>query len=215
MLTYLCLPLISLAWLASAAIDFSDFNTCPQSFLKQYVPAGCDFGSGSQDAIIADWQCLCTTESFLEQSAQGIWQVCGCQDLESTANTIASYCTTVETPINGADSYVEVGDGNIFPCVEPSSPGGSNLSTGDIVGIVAGVVGLIGLGIAFLQLAVTLAWIDPKYEPWPQFVKICCCGTIQVKKKKTRRTIEEEEEKEAQRQRDLELNAGPAYFGRT
>jgi hypothetical protein len=68
---------------------------------------------------------------------------------------------------------------------------------------VTGVVGFIGLVIAFLQMAVALAWIDPKYEPWPQIVKICCCGSIQVENIKTRKTKEEE----ARRQKDAERDA--------
>jgi len=225
MSAYLFLSLLGCSWLAAAAIDFSDFNACPQYWLKEYVPPDCDYGSSTQAAKIDDWECLCQAESFFEQSSQAIWEDCGCLDLESTANTLSTFCSEVDEPLsNGADSYISYGDGFVLPCVEPST-GGSKLSVGDIVGIVAGVVGLLALLVGFIQMAVALEWIESKYEPWPQIVKILCCGTIQVENIKTRKTKRKEQEElekkkkekedsEARRRQDLERGqtlGPPAY----
>jgi len=220
MLAYLFIPPLGYSWLASAAIDFSDFNACPQVWLKEFVPSDCDYGSGTQEAIDDDWECLCQAESFLEQSAQYIWEECGCEELESTANTLSSFCSEVGDPIQGEDTYIYYGDGFVLPCVDPST-GSSKLSVADIAGIVAGVVGFLALLVAFLQMAVALEWIKPQYEPWPQIVKILCCGSIQVENRKTRKAKKrereelakrkkEKEELEAQRRQDLE-GAPPSY----
>jgi len=224
MLAFLNLLLISSPWLALAAVDFSDFNICPQTFLKQYVPSDCDYGSATLAEETADWECLCTSSSFLDQSSQAIWEICGCSDLEATASTLADYCTEVDYPINGAESYVLWGDNGVSPCVAPSS-GSSKMNTGDIVGIVVGVITFIALVVALVQLAAAIGWISPKYKPWPQIVKILCCGTVPVEDQKTKRQEREEKEEMEKKkkekeelvfQRTGELERGPApeYFGR-
>ncbi|KAF4624354.1 hypothetical protein G7Y89_g13817 [Cudoniella acicularis] len=133
---------------------------------------------------------------------------CGCQDLESTANNLAGLCSDVGYPINGADSYVEAGDNGVFPRVD-SSTGGSNLDTGDIIGIVAGVFGFIALLIGFVQMAVAMEWILPKYEPWPQIVRILYCGSVETKGFETRRAMKEKEGEEEETER-----GGSAQTGR-
>jgi hypothetical protein len=168
-------------------------------YLKEYVPANCDYGSASQAAINDYWICLCQTESFLEQSAQDIWSYCGCSDLESTANIISSYCADINHPINGAESYVSWGDDGVLPCVEPGT-GHSKLSAGDIGGIVGGIVAFLALIVGLVQMAAAVGWIDTKYEPWSQIVEFFCCGTIDPKKHMTPEAKrEEQEEKKKER----------------
>jgi len=85
MLTCLFLSLLGYSLLASAAIDFSQFDTCSQALLKEFVPLDCDYGFSTQADVNADWNCLCQSESFIDQSATAIWQYCGCQELATTA----------------------------------------------------------------------------------------------------------------------------------
>jgi hypothetical protein len=223
MLTFLYLLLIGNPWFALAAVNFDDFNLCPQIVLKQFVPENCDFGTATQTDVIDDWMCLCTSDSFLDQTAPNIWESCGCADLEATANTISEYCTDVGYPISGVESYISYGDGNVFPCVNPST-GGSKLSAGDIVGIVAGALAFVALIVGLVQMAAAIGWISPKYKPWPQIVKLLCCGTIRVQDQKTERTEREEREEtekkkkekallETQRVGDMERGALPEYNG--
>jgi hypothetical protein len=69
---------------------------------------------------------------------------------------------------------------------------------------VAGVVGFLALLVAFLQMAVALGWIEAQYEPWPQIVKILCCGSIQVENHKTRKAKKREREELAKRKKEKE-----------
>ncbi|KAF8855475.1 hypothetical protein BDZ45DRAFT_746371 [Acephala macrosclerotiorum] len=168
--------LLAQVWLASAAIDFEAFTTCAQSVLHLDAPSDCDHGTSTQAAVNADWACLCSSTAFLVESAQDIWQYCGCSDLETTASVWSKNCAIVGWTV-GYDEYIAGGDGKQLPCVPPPTPK-LKLAVGDIVGIVTGVVGFIALIIAFLQLACSFGWIKKKYAPWPQIVRIICCFTI-------------------------------------
>lgn len=96
------------------------YPECAQAPMEASVPSSCSI----DDAV-----CLCGSTEFWTDSAQAVWQACGCSVLEQMAQQGELYCST-EIPLT-ADAIIAAGDGGQASC---SGSGTSGTSTTSISG---------------------------------------------------------------------------------
>lgn len=156
------LLLLSFAVSLRAAFNFNNFPIYAQSVLYTFAPASCDYGDGNNVDTVRTDNCLCTNLGFLHDSALNIFQACGCQDLQTSAQVISNNCAKYQT--NSALSVEDYINAGSSTCSNSKGP----LDAGVIVGIVFGVLSLFPIALGFLQLFVALGWIRQSAAPWPR-----------------------------------------------
>ena len=155
-----------------ADFTFTNFPICAQQILYNVAPLSCDHGSSDDTETRLTDACLCVDEGFLHDSAQQIFQQCGCTDLVTSATVVSDNCAKYQT--NSALSEVEYIEAGSKKC---NSAGG--LDPGSIVGIVFGIVTIFALVVGVMQLFTTWGWIPQWAAPWPKIkraVQWCFCG---------------------------------------
>ena len=157
----------------NADFDFANYPICAQQILYNVAPLSCDHGSiADAEGEMTD-ACLCIDEGFLQDSAQQIFQQCGCADLTTSATVNSDNCAKYQT--NSALSELQYIEAGSATC----NSAGGGLDAGSIVGIVFGIVGFLALVVGLMQLFTAWGWIPKWAAPWPKIkkaVKWCFCG---------------------------------------
>src|ERR1700754_3128183 len=88
----LILLFIAIFNLSTVLAIWDDYDKCANDTLSYETPDSCLFGSTS---FVADQQgnaCLCPKKVFIENVAKSLYRYCGCDVLQSTANTFVENC---------------------------------------------------------------------------------------------------------------------------
>lgn len=112
---------VHLLSLTKADYNFSPYPLCAQTYLYQFASPKCDQGNDDFNQLYLTNNCLCNDATFLDASARGIYQNCGCAVLLQTANFMVNACTLSGViPKYDAAQYIAAGDGGQSTCADQS-----------------------------------------------------------------------------------------------
>jgi hypothetical protein len=122
--------LLDLSLSQSCDVGFEPYPECAREYLCNVVPTDClNLGTASNTD-----ECLCTSTTFLTNSALSIYANCGCDILSRTATLIASICSEYapDAPVSAQD-YIAGGNGGQSACTSFSTTTASPTSTSETV----------------------------------------------------------------------------------
>ena len=125
---------------------------CPQAQLQADAPGSCNEDPSIALSIEQIYPCLCTNQTFLIATGQGIYTICGCDGLTTFAELVFANCSHNEaSPLFNVEDIVSLCDGGQGDCQADknnSDTGGSGGGIGalgwTVIGVVIAVIGIIG-----------------------------------------------------------------------
>ncbi|MCJ1294697.1 hypothetical protein MMC34_006255 [Xylographa carneopallida] len=125
--------LVILSFTRLAAAQFNVYPTCIRPLLDSIFPANC-----LSLSLAAQNTCLCSDAStYANALVKGLYQACGCADLQTTLQLTTSYCAQVGIDVGPAfNVYLQ----NDTPCSGGTGAGTSAGSSGSTT-VVAGGTG--------------------------------------------------------------------------
>ena len=132
------LVILSLARLSAA--QFNIYPACVQPLLNGIFPANC-----LSLSLTAQNTCLCSdAATYASALVKGIYQACGCTDLQTTLQLASAYCTQVGIDVGPAFSVFVQDD---TPCSGGTGTG-TSAGSGGSTSVAAGSTGTATAGVA-------------------------------------------------------------------
>ena len=123
---------------ASDTFLWNNYPACAQAYLQDNAPSSCDHGSSTDLETSQTNACLCSDNSFLEQSAVDIFDNCGCPDLQASAETSYSNCAkSGATSVLSVAAFISAGDQGKGKC-----SGGNAVASSSTEGVIPSIATL-------------------------------------------------------------------------